>query len=180
MLGFECSFDWVLHINLLKKPRLQKGSACIFQTNEYFIICFKMYGASSNFNPYPKMGGHAHGSHGNMGGHAHGGHGHSHAPGEQCGMHRGVDEDTTNFPSPGPQDKAKPPAPPAPSRPEPASMNIVQAVQYGEMEKLKEFIENGTDVRTPDAENVTLLHWAAINNRVEIVKYELYLYYCIK
>ena len=130
-----------------------------------------MYGASSNFNPYPKMG-----SHGNMsghahGGHGHGGHGHSHAPGEECGMHGGAGVEDENFPSPGPQDKPKPPPPPASSKPDPASMNIVQSVQYGEMAKLKEFIENGTNVRTPDAENVTLLHWAAINNRTEIVKY---------
>ena len=123
-----------------------------------------MYGASSSFNPYPKMGGHAHG------GHDHGGHGHSHAPGEECGMHGGEGEDA-NFPSPGPQNKPKSPAPPPPSKPDPASMNIVQAVQYGEMTKLKQFVENGADVRTPDAENVTLLHWAAINNRIEIVKY---------
>ena len=125
-----------------------------------------MYGASSNFNPYPKMGGH-----GNVGGHAHGGHGHSHAPGEQCGMHGGVSGEDENFPTPGPLDKPKPAAPPVPSKPDPGSMNIVQAAQYGEMERLKEFVENGADVRTPDAENVTLLHWAAINNRIEIVKY---------
>ena len=129
-----------------------------------------MYGASSNFNhPYPKMG-----SHGNVsghGGHGHGGHGHSHAPGEQCGMHGGEGGEDAHFPSPGPQDKPKPPPPPAPSKPDPTSMNIVQSTQYGELAKLMEFIENGADVRTPDAENVTLLHWAAINNRIEIVKY---------
>ncbi len=45
-----------------------------------------------------------------------------------------------------------------------------KSVQYGEMAKLKEFIENGTNMRTPDTENVTLLHWTAINNRIEIVK----------
>lgn len=130
----------------------------------------EMYGASSNFNhPYPKMG-----SHGNVsghGGHGHGGHGHSHAPGEQCGMHGGEGGEDAHFPSPGPQDKPKPPPPPAPSKPDPTSMNIVQSTQYGELAKLMEFIENGADVRTPDAENVTLLHWAAINNRIEIVKY---------
>ena len=127
-----------------------------------------MYGASSSFNPYPKMG-----DHGGHGGHAHGGHGghgHSHCPGEECGKHGGVGNDA-HFPSPGPQNKSKPPPPPAPSKPDPGSMNIVQSVQYGEMAKLKEFVENGADVRTPDAENVTLLHWAAINNRIEIVKY---------
>lgn len=32
-------------------------------------------------------------------------------------------------------------------------------------------MEAGYDVRQPDKENVTLLHWAAINNRSELVKY---------
>ena len=129
-----------------------------------------MYGASANLNPYPKvgnLGGHTHGGH-THGEHAHGGHGHSHAPGEQCGNHG---NDDANFPSPGPLDKPKPPAAPPPSKPDVAIMSIVQAVQYGEMVKLEEFVEEGADVRTPDAENVTLLHWAAINNRIEIVKY---------
>ena len=31
--------------------------------------------------------------------------------------------------------------------------------------------ERGYDVNHRDAENVTLLHWAAINNRLDIVKY---------
>lgn len=32
-------------------------------------------------------------------------------------------------------------------------------------------MEAGYDVRQPDKENVTLLHWAAINNRIDLVKY---------
>ena len=128
-----------------------------------------MYGASSNINPYSALsqGGHNH-SHG---GHAHGGHGHSHAPGQQCGSMSGnpPGEDKADFPSPGPLDKPKV-AVPKPSKPDPQSMNVVQAVQYGEIQKLQEFVDNGTDVRKPDDENVTLLHWAAINNRIEIVK----------
>lgn len=135
-----------------------------------------MFGASSNFNPYAAQnhGGHSHGGH-NHGGHGHGGHGHSHAPGEQCGT--SVDSlktgnDDISFPSPGPLNKnVAAAAPPPPSTPDPTTMSIVQAVQYGEMTKLKELIENGADVRKPDAENVTLLHWAAINNRIDIVKY---------
>lgn len=39
------------------------------------------------------------------------------------------------------------------------------------MERCKELIESGYDVNTPDAETVTLLHWAAINNRKDIIKY---------
>lgn len=34
-------------------------------------------------------------------------------------------------------------------------------------------MEAGYDVRQPDKENVTLLHWAAINNRIDLVKYVL-------
>ena len=43
----------------------------------------------------------------------------------------------------------------------------------------------GYDVNHRDPENVTLLHWASINNRIEIVKYLIvkglqgqYYYYC--
>lgn len=35
-------------------------------------------------------------------------------------------------------------------------------------------MEAGYDVRQPDKENVTLLHWAAINNRIDLVKYVLH------
>lgn len=36
---------------------------------------------------------------------------------------------------------------------------------------MTELIEAGADVNQPDSETVTLLHWAAINNRKDIVKY---------
>uniref|UniRef100_A0A4W3K8R1 Palmitoyltransferase n=1 Tax=Callorhinchus milii TaxID=7868 RepID=A0A4W3K8R1_CALMI len=49
--------------------------------------------------------------------------------------------------------------------------DIVKATQYGIFDRCKELVEAGYDVRKPDKENVTLLHWAAINNRVELVKY---------
>uniref|UniRef100_A0A8C1WN28 Palmitoyltransferase n=1 Tax=Cyprinus carpio TaxID=7962 RepID=A0A8C1WN28_CYPCA len=42
---------------------------------------------------------------------------------------------------------------------------------FGALERCKELIEAGYDVRQPDKENVTPLHWAAINNRADIVKY---------
>lgn len=32
-------------------------------------------------------------------------------------------------------------------------------------------MEGGIDVNQPDIDNVTILHWAAINNRKKIVKY---------
>uniref|UniRef100_A0A8C5DZL5 Palmitoyltransferase n=1 Tax=Gouania willdenowi TaxID=441366 RepID=A0A8C5DZL5_GOUWI len=43
--------------------------------------------------------------------------------------------------------------------------------QYGIFERCRELVEAGYDVRQPDKENVTLLHWAAINNRIDLVKY---------
>uniref|UniRef100_A0A8D3E4X8 Palmitoyltransferase n=1 Tax=Scophthalmus maximus TaxID=52904 RepID=A0A8D3E4X8_SCOMX len=42
---------------------------------------------------------------------------------------------------------------------------------FGILERCKELVDAGYDVRLPDKENVTLLHWAAINNRAELVKY---------
>lgn len=36
---------------------------------------------------------------------------------------------------------------------------------------MTELVEAGADVNQPDSETVTLLHWAAINNRKDIVKY---------
>nr|XP_033783914.1 palmitoyltransferase ZDHHC13 [Geotrypetes seraphini]XP_033783915.1 palmitoyltransferase ZDHHC13 [Geotrypetes seraphini] len=52
-----------------------------------------------------------------------------------------------------------------------SSWDIVKATQHGILERCKELVEAGYDVRQPDKENVTLLHWAAINNRQELVKY---------
>ncbi|XP_068167527.1 putative palmitoyltransferase ZDHHC13 isoform X2 [Antennarius striatus] len=52
-----------------------------------------------------------------------------------------------------------------------SSWDIVKASQFGVLERCKELVEAGYDVRQPDKENVTLLHWAAINNRLELVKY---------
>ncbi|XP_069713543.1 palmitoyltransferase ZDHHC13 [Phaenicophaeus curvirostris] len=54
---------------------------------------------------------------------------------------------------------------------DPSTCDIVKATQYGFIERCKELVEAGYDVRQPDKENVTLLHWAAINNRQELVKY---------
>ncbi|XP_056209212.1 palmitoyltransferase ZDHHC13 [Falco biarmicus] len=54
---------------------------------------------------------------------------------------------------------------------DPSTCDIVKATQYGILERCKELVEAGYDVRQPDKENVTLLHWAAINNRQELVKY---------
>ena len=42
--------------------------------------------------------------------------------------------------------------------------------RYGIFERCRELVDAGYDVRQPDKENVTLLHWAAINNRIDLVK----------
>lgn len=47
---------------------------------------------------------------------------------------------------------------------------LCDPVRFGILERCKELVEAGYDVRQPDKENVTLLHWAAINNRLELVK----------
>lgn len=53
-----------------------------------------------------------------------------------------------------------------------SELNAVKATQYGVLERVKELVESGqVEPDKPDAENVYLLHWAAINNRLEIAKY---------
>ncbi|KMQ92184.1 palmitoyltransferase zdhhc17 [Lasius niger] len=52
-----------------------------------------------------------------------------------------------------------------------SSFDIVRATQYGALDRVTELVEAGADVNQPDSETVTLLHWAAINNRKDIVKY---------
>ena len=71
-----------------------------------------------------------------------------------------------------PSDMAVNKAPPVqqPSTEDSKNFDIVRATQYGVMERVMELIEGGYDVNLPDRENVTVLHWAAINNRTEIVK----------
>ena len=68
-------------------------------------------------------------------------------------------------------------APPTPRQekketagPDTSSFDVVKATQYGALERVVEILEGGFDVNQRDSENVTLLHWAAINNRLEIVK----------
>ncbi|CAF0787998.1 unnamed protein product [Adineta ricciae] len=64
------------------------------------------------------------------------------------------------------------PVPEPPPKPAVAEMTAVQAVQYNELERLKEIIESGQmDVNTPDIEGCYLLHWAAINNHCQIMRY---------
>lgn len=54
-----------------------------------------------------------------------------------------------------------------------SGFDIVKATQYGAVARVRELVEAGWDVNQPDSETVTLLHWAAINNRRDIVRYFL-------
>ncbi|XP_028157492.1 palmitoyltransferase Hip14 isoform X2 [Ostrinia furnacalis] len=63
--------------------------------------------------------------------------------------------------------------PPAPIERDYSGFDIVKATQYGAFARVKELVEAGWDVNQPDRETVTLLHWAAINNRREIIQYLL-------
>jgi len=57
---------------------------------------------------------------------------------------------------------------------DPKNWDIVKATQYGVFDRVKEIVEkDGFDVRKPDRDNITVLHWAAINNRSELVHYLL-------
>lgn len=61
---------------------------------------------------------------------------------------------------------------PPPPGPDPVVAEMVRATQYGNFDRCRQLIEaEGFDINRRDAENVTLLHWAAINNRLELVKY---------
>jgi len=52
----------------------------------------------------------------------------------------------------------------------PGGTRVPLFLRYGIFERCRELVEAGFDVRQPDKENVTLLHWAAINNRIDLVK----------
>lgn len=54
-----------------------------------------------------------------------------------------------------------------------SGFDIVKATQYGAFARVKELIELGHNVNQRDSETVTLLHWAAINNRKDIIRYFL-------
>lgn len=54
-----------------------------------------------------------------------------------------------------------------------SNYDIVRAVQFGVMARVYELVEGGMDVNEMDRENVSILHWAAINNRIDIVRYKM-------
>lgn len=56
----------------------------------------------------------------------------------------------------------------------PQFADLVRATQFGRYEECRQYLEaNLFDVNQRDSENVTLLHWAAINNQPNIVDYFL-------
>lgn len=54
-----------------------------------------------------------------------------------------------------------------------SGFDIVKATQYGAIARVRELVDSGWDVNQPDGETVTLLHWAAINNRQDIIGFVL-------
>nr|XP_022323665.1 palmitoyltransferase ZDHHC17-like isoform X2 [Crassostrea virginica] len=58
-----------------------------------------------------------------------------------------------------------------PGHDESSTYDIVRAVQFGVIARVYELVEGGVDVNEMDRENVSILHWAAINNRLDIVRY---------
>lgn len=67
----------------------------------------------------------------------------------------------------------KPPNTRKPNIPDEEAKNfdIVKATQYGLLNRCKEIIESGYDINKPDPQNIYLLHWAAINNKIDVIKY---------
>jgi len=56
-------------------------------------------------------------------------------------------------------------------QPDYSQFDLVRATQYGIYDRCVELIEKeGVDVNTLDKENVSALHWAAINNRMRIAE----------
>ncbi|XP_056134539.1 putative palmitoyltransferase ZDHHC13 [Lampris incognitus] len=118
-------------------------------------------------NPHHQMGDTCH--------HGHGGHSHSHAPrvlgyggmvnGFMPAFHGQFGISTDKTMDSGQVSKKRS------HLDDSSSWDIVKATQFGILERCKELVEAGYDVRQPDKENVSLLHWAAINNRSELVKY---------
>jgi palmitoyltransferase len=53
-----------------------------------------------------------------------------------------------------------------------SKFDIVKATQYGTFERVVELVEKeGVDPAKGDKENITPLHWAAINNRLNVAEY---------
>ncbi|KNC81058.1 hypothetical protein SARC_06600 [Sphaeroforma arctica JP610] len=93
----------------------------------------------------------------------HNGHGHSHAHG---GGHNETDMHTPDTLENDEDDGHNPSVA--------MDVDIVMACQRGLLQRVAHLVETeGVDINTPDQEDVTVLHWAAINNRLAVVKYLL-------
>lgn len=69
--------------------------------------------------------------------------------------------------------KSEPEKPPNYNELDCKEFDIIRATQYGALQRVIELVDEGFDVNTPDNDSIYLLHWAAINNRREIIKYLL-------
>ena len=53
-----------------------------------------------------------------------------------------------------------------------SSCNLVEASQYGILQRCIELVEQeNVSVVNGDEEGITVLHWAAINNRIPVARY---------
>jgi len=56
------------------------------------------------------------------------------------------------------------------NKPRTSDMDIFYACGYGELTRLTELINQGTDIRIPDATGNTALHWAALNDHKHVAE----------
>ena len=56
----------------------------------------------------------------------------------------------------------------------PSSCSLIEASQYGILQRCIELVEQeNVSVVDGDEEGITVLHWAAINNRIPVARYVL-------
>ena len=61
--------------------------------------------------------------------------------------------------------------PPEKKKKDPSTYTLVEAAQYGVLDRCRELVEHKRkDVTRGDEENITVLHWAAINNRIAVAR----------
>eukprot|EP00741_Cyanophora_paradoxa_P005605 tig00000912_g5433.t1 len=56
-------------------------------------------------------------------------------------------------------------------KPEPEEMDLWHASGYGEFQRVKDLLAGGADIRGRDASGHTALHWACLNDHVELAKF---------
>ncbi|XP_032240615.1 palmitoyltransferase ZDHHC17 isoform X2 [Nematostella vectensis] len=123
-------------------------------------------------------GGHGHSHHGNEGhGHSHSGGGQSHGEGAHGLSHDLGSRLDRPYPTQSSEGFVVPPNPfSTPNVPTPhldySQFDLTKAVQYGIVSRVQELVEKeGVSPGIADTENITPLHWAAINNRIDIAEY---------